>query len=395
MKHIDLPSVDRALASFLEIVEPLKRTMTVLLEDADDRVLSKDILAPMDYPHYDQCILDGYAVQAADTANCGAGSTKELSLITEGPVNSGFCMTAHTGSALPPGADALLRLEAATESAGRILASEEVTKGKWIWPRGGGIREGSIVNREGMHLKPTDIAMLAKLGISRVEVYEKPQVLIVPTGDECIRRGDEIAPGFVYETNGLMCSLLVKRYGGSSTLHDIVPDNEALLRDVLLKGASHDLIVTIGGSSAGGRDLMEQAVASMGEVLFHGVALHPGNHMGTGFVKIAGKRTPVLFLPGYTESCAVAAFTFVDAAVRRLGHLPPSCHPVHQAELAERMVTSLGMRAVRKVNIQDGKARPIKLLGESALSGRFGYVVVPEDRAVFERGEFVEAIHFE
>ena len=285
MKNNKRVSVDEALALFLSFVEPINRINTVPLEEADDRVLSKDIIAPLDYPHYDQCILDGYAVQAADTAGCREGSERALSLTTEDYVGSGLCTLAHTGGALPSGADALLPLENATEKDGCILASKEVTKGEWIWPRGGGIREGNVVNKEGMLLKPVDIAMLAKLGVTHVEVYDRPRVLIVPTGDECIKRDEEIAPGFVYETNGLMCSLLVKRYGGYPILHDIVPDDKTRLRDVLLKGNDYDLVVTIGGSSASKRDLMGQVISSMGEVFFHGVALHPGNHMGTGFVR--------------------------------------------------------------------------------------------------------------
>jgi molybdopterin molybdotransferase len=250
MKPCDLLSVDRALASFLEVVEPLRRTVSVRLEEADERVLARDVLAPMDYPHYDQCILDGYGVVAADTEGCGEGVERSLRLSATGPVESGVCVSAHTGSPLPPGADALLRLEGTAERGEHILVREAVTRGQWVWPKGGGIRQGAVVNREGMQLKPSDIAMLAKLGLFEVEVYDRPRVLVVPTGDECVKRGAPIGPGFVYEVNGLMCQLLVERYGGAATLHEIVPDCEARLRDALTSGTSHDLIVTIGGSSA-------------------------------------------------------------------------------------------------------------------------------------------------
>ncbi len=395
MKKNVLISVDQALESFLDVVDPLERTVIISLEDADDRVLSRDITAPMDYPHYDQCILDGYGVQAADTVGCGEDSGRALALAAGGHVTSGFFKRAHTGDMLPSGADALLPLEVAVEKAGGIIAFKELKIGEWVWPKGGGIGEGDVVYRKGMRLKPTDIAMLAKLGISHVEAYDMPRALIVPTGDECIRRGEKIEPGFVFETNGLMCCLLVKRYGGHPTLHDIVGDEEEKLKNVLTEGSGYDLVVTIGGSSASARDLMERTVASMGEVLFHGVALHPGNHMGAGFIGNGEKRTPVIFLPGYTESCAVAAFTFVDKAVTRLGHYPSSRRVGSAAELTGKVTTSLGVRAVRKVNVCNGKARPIKMLGESALEGEFGYLVVPEDRSGFEAGDFVEVTYLE
>ncbi|HVN98121.1 MAG TPA: molybdopterin molybdotransferase MoeA [Syntrophorhabdaceae bacterium] len=395
MKNSMLPNVDKAIASLLETVEPLKRVVTVLLEDADNRVLSKNVVAPMDYPHYDQCILDGYVLRALDTVGCGEGSERVLRVTTDEHIASGCCVLAHTGSALPGGADALLPLEDAKERDGCVLVSKEVTKHQWIWPRGGGLARGDCVNKEGLQLKPVDIAMLAKLGVGDVEVYDRPRVLIVPTGDECVKRGDQISPGFVYETNGLMCSLLVERYGGCPTLHEIVPDDETQLKEVLMDGTDYDLIITIGGSSKSKRDLMEQVISSMGEVLFHGVALHPGNHMGTGLIRNGEKTIPVIFLPGYTESCAVAAFMFVDAVVKKLGHYPPSSRTGHQAQLIGRATASLGVRGVRKVNIHDGKARPIKMLGESNLMGKYGYIMIPEDRAGLEAGEFVEIIYFE
>jgi molybdopterin molybdotransferase len=396
MKHDILTDVDQAMTSFLEIVEPLARTVIVPLEDADNRVLSKDVIARMDYPHYDQCILDGYAIRAADTIGCGEeGSSRVLRVVTGDYVASGSCMVVHTGSMLPSGADALLPLESATEKANGILALKEVAKGEWIWPKGGGVRKEDTVNREGMYLKPTDIAMLAKLGISHVDVYDRPRVLIVPTGDECIKRGEEIAPGFVYETNGLMCCFLVKRYGGIPILYDIMPDNKEKLIEVMREGLEFDLVVTIGGSSASGRDLMEEVVSSAGEVLFHGVSFHPGNHMGAGFVSNGRKRTPVIFLPGYTESCAVAAFMFVDPAVKKLGHYPPSLHGKERVQLAEKVTTPAGIRAIRKVNIQNGMAKQIKMIGESSEAGKYAYIIVQEGIKAVEIGETIESVCLE
>ncbi|HEX2965260.1 MAG TPA: molybdopterin molybdotransferase MoeA [Syntrophorhabdaceae bacterium] len=395
MKKSELKSVDDALAEFLSFVEPIGRTVMLTLEEADDRILARNVVAPMDYPHYDQCILDGYAVRTEDLAGCGENNSRPLSLVVGNHVNGGCCTLVHTGDAFPAGADALLPLEDASEENGYVLASKEVTEGQWIWPKGGGLARGELVVREGHQLKPIDIAMLAKVGIDAVEVYDRPSVLILPTGDECINRGKEVPPGFVYETNGLMVSLLVKRYGGSPTLHDVVPDDQVRLEKALTEGTHYDLIVTIGGSSGSKRDLMEEVVSSIGEALFHGVALHPGNHMGTGVIKKGEKQTAVIFSPGYTESCAVAAFVFGEAAVRRLGHFPASLHAGYQAQLTGDLSVRVGIRGVRKVNIQNGKAKPIKMLGETHLPGNYGYVVVPEDRAGFDAGESVEVLHFE
>jgi len=390
-----LVSVDDSLTSFLSSMEPVNRTIILPIEEADDRILSKDIVAPMDYPHYDQCILDGYAVLAEDTVDCGTEPIRYLSLTDNDFVAKGLCTVVHTGSVLPPGADAVLRIEDVIIKENRIIPTKEVKKGQWIWGKGAGLSQDDTVYREGMQLKPTDIAMLAKLDIAEVCIYDRPRVLIVPTGNECVRRGQVLEAGFVYEANGLMCALLVKRYGGDPTIHDIVPDNIEKLSDAIRQGLDYDMVVTIGGSSSGERDFMAQVMALTGTVIFHGVALHPGNHMGAGSIRGNNADIPVLFLPGYTESCAVASFTFVDAAVKRLGHRPPSRYSTETCLLTEPVATPNGIRAVRKVHVRDGKARPIKMIGDSAEPGNYAYLTISEDRADLEADRMVEAVYLE
>lgn len=387
--------MDEALRLFLGFTAPTDRSETILLDDADNRILCKDIIAPMDYPHYDQCILDGYAVKAEDTSGCTRKRGKELLLATKDKVRRGSCVLVHTGSALTPGADALVPIEDTIEKGSNILVLKEVKKREWIWSKGEGISTGNVVFRKGMQLKPTDIAMLAKLGVSHVDVYEKPRVLIVPTGDECVQRGESPGPGFVYETNGLMSSILVKRYGGNPTLHDIVPDDKARLAEAMKEGFEYDLIVTIGGSSAGKRDLMAQVVSSIGKVLYHGVALHPGNHMGAGFIRFGHETRPIAFLPGYTESCAVSTFMFIDPAIRKIGHYPPSQWEKEPVKLNGKISIPIDIIAVRKVNIKNGIAKPVKMLGESAEMGRYAYVIVPDGVSTVESGEATESEYLE
>ena len=395
MERNRLKNMDVALRLFLDAVAPTDRTERIPLEDADNRVLCKDITAPLDYPHYDQCILDGYAVRAEDTVGCGARNAKAMLPVKKGRVREGLCVSVHTGSAMPPGADALVPLEDVTEKDGRVLVLKEVKKREWVWSRGEGIAAGGVVLREGMQLKPTDIAMLAKVGMTHVDVYDKPRVLIIPTGDECVRRDASLGPGFVYEVNGLMCCLLVKRYGGNPTLHDIVPDDRGRLADALTGCREHDLVVTIGGSSAGKRDLMGRVVSSIGQVMYHGVAFHPGNHMGAGLIGVAEEVRPVAFLPGYTESCAVSAFMFVGPAIRKIGHYPRAQYGREPVQLTGDMSTPVGIRAVRKVNVRDGRARQVKLIAESADPGRYAYIVVPEETSLIESGQTAEAVYLE
>lgn len=390
-----LTGTREALEAFLSLVYPVSQTETIDLEDADNRALGKAILAPVDYPHYDQCIVDGYAVKAEDTTRCTEGLSRVLPLSGEGAVLTGTCQTVHTGSALPPGADAVVMIEHTVSSPEGITLQKEARKGDWIWPKGAGIRKGNVVYDEGRQLKPTDVAMLAKIGVSRVEVYKKPRVLILPTGDEVIARDECLSPGIVYESNGLMCQMLIKRYGGEPVLAGIIPDNPGLLEEALREGAGYDLIVTIGGSSGGKRDLMAQAIAAVGKVTTHGIAFHPGNHAGTGYLEIEGRRTPIVFLPGYTESCAVAMFTLVEPAVRKLGRLPPRHIGRSGVVLTGGYPKPQGIRKVIKVRVIDGQATPVKLIGEPPAPGEYAYVVIPENIEGYTAGEKVECRYLE
>jgi molybdopterin molybdotransferase len=394
MKGDKRASVDEALALFLGWVQPLNRVTTISIDEADDRVLSQSILAPMDYPHYPQVILDGYAVKAADVPRNSVSAERTL-LKVSARVENGCCKLIHTGDALPEGADAVLPLEDAEESEGSVAVLKSVIPGQWIWNAGAGLKRDAIVFRDGMQLKPTDIAILAKLGIAAVPVYDKPRVLIIPTGDELVKAGGELKPGIVFESNGLMVSMLIKRYGGVPALHDIVPDDVEEIRKILSWGQKYDLVVTIGGSSASKRDLMDAAASDSGRLAFHGVSLHPGNHMGAGEIASENGRTPIICLPGYTESCAVAAFVFVNAAIRKLGHYPQLLCSHQRAVLERKVTTPVGVRSVRKMCLVDGKAIPIALIGDSSRAGSYAYLVVPEDKGELGAGEEVECAFLE
>jgi molybdopterin molybdotransferase len=390
-----LTGTEEALDRFLRLVDPVQQVEMIDVDQADDRVLSGAVTSPADYPHYDQCIVDGYAVKAEDTTGCGERKSKVLLRSGDGPVRAGTCQVVHTGSALPEGADAVVMIEETTSSHDGIAIQKEAKNGDWIWPAGAGIRKGEVVFIEGRQLKPTDVAMLARLGIARVEVYRKPRVVIIPTGDEVIGRGGHLAPGTVYESNGLMCQMLVRRSGGEPVLTDVVPDDLGRLKEALIRGTDYDLIVTIGGSSGGKRDLLEHAVSSVGAVAVHGIAFHPGNHSGIGCVENGGKRTPVAFLPGYTESCAVAIFTLVEPAVRKLGRLPS--HPSARSELVLTRDFSkpAQIRKVLKVRAADGKATPVKLIGEPDAPGEYAYLVIPEGVEGLRAGDKVEGRYLE
>lgn len=371
-----LVSVDDALEIFLEAVLPIGRTYRAELDFADNRVLSSAAIAPGDHPHFDQCVMDGYAVIAADTAGCSRERPVELRPVVGGRLAHGQCMPVHTGSALPEGADAVVRLEDAMAGDGAVRVLAEAPPGQHYTPRGSVVKGGGVVFPKGMQLKPTDIAMLASLGISGVEVYEKPRVLVIPTGDEIVERGRTAGPGQMNESNGLMCYLLVRRFGGKASLWDIVEDDVEKLGDALRGGLDYDLVVTTGGTSVGRRDHMHELVESMGRVLVHGVGLRPGRPLGLGYLEGDGRRVPIVFLPGVPDACAAGAMAFVGPAIRKMGRYPPLRFPADKPRLAGRLKVPPGTRSVSKVRVDAGTATPAGIVGPSPEGGEPAYVLL-------------------
>lgn len=394
-KFAKLTSVDDAIQILLDICRPVENRSMIDLEYADNRILSRDIDAPRNYPHYDLSLMDGYAVRAEDTTGARGDAGKFLKLIKEGAVSGGTCMQVHTGGALPEGANAVVRREdtAAENDGMRVMA--EVKAGDNFVPEGSMLKKGDIVYREGAQLKPTDIGTLGRLGFTRVEVYEKPRVLIIPTGDELMERGKEPGPGAINDGNSLICQLTVKRYGGKPALHDIVRDNLEALTEALKEGSRYDLIITTGGTSVGFRDRMADAIASIGKVLVHGVALKPGRPMGIGYIDHKEKRTPVMFLPGVMEACAVSMLTFAGAAVRKLGRYPGPHAYKGKAVLTRGVRKFPHTLAVTKLLIEGDRATPVNIVGEPSRRGEYAYLVAPEDGGSYEEGEEIETCYLE
>jgi molybdopterin molybdotransferase len=260
------------------------------------------------------------------------------------------------------------------------------------------VKKGSVVFRRCHRLKPSDIGLLLSMGLAKVPVFDKPRALIIPTGDEIIPRGARLEAGNMYESNGVMNLLYVERFGGSGSVHAIVPDDREKLAEALREGLNYDLIVTTGGSSVGKRDLIVEAVSSVGRVLVHGVSIKPGKPVAMGYVEAGGRRAPIVCLPGYPAACAIDSMVFVDRAVKKLGNLPPTSYRTQKAVLTRKIFSELGFRTYTRVSVEGGKATPLRTKGAgvlSSISRADGYVVIPEDVEGYEAGSTVEVVFLE
>lgn len=386
--------VEDARAALAERVSPHGRSETVPIEAADGRVTAAEIVAERNVPHYDRAAMDGYAVQADETHRASPRSPVQLSLTTT--VGDGGAEPVHTGSPLPEGADAVVKLEETTERDEILDVFDAVAAGENVGEVGEDVAAGTSLYDPGSVLRPSDLGLLKSLGHESVDVATKPEVAVIPTGEELVQ--SEPAPGEIIETNGLTVSRLVQRWGGTPRYRSVVTDDRDALGAALERDLDADLIATTGGSSVGARDLLPTLIRDRGDVFVHGVALRPGHPVALGEIA----DTPVLALPGYPVACLVNAVQFLRPAMKWLMGTDLPDHPTVRAQLDQKLRSEPGIRTFARVALRESPdgpvADPIRASGAGVLSSvtrADGWVVVPEPDEGLPAGESVAVERWE
>ncbi len=384
--------VDTAKKIFFEAIRPIERKESVPLEAASGRVLAANIEAEQNVPHYKRAAMDGYALKANDTLGAAVASPVLLTL-TDGDVGPGTCHRVHTGSAIPKGADAVVMLEDTRASGTTVEILSQLHPGKHVGDIGEDVAADELLLSSGHLLRPGDMAVLASTGISDVEIYHRPLVAIIPTGEEVVPRGKPLEAGMVWETNSLMTACYVRQAGGFPRINDIVTDDPELIRQAIQDNSDADMIVISGGTSVGERDHVPAAVEALGKLLVHGVAISPGKPTALGVVE--GK--PILCMPGYPVAGLVALLVFGIPAIQKLGHIPSRPETVVNLPLKEKITSRQGYQTYVRVRIKDGGVEPVMASGAGILSSvarADGYVVVPPNVEGYGAGTEVDVIWF-
>lgn len=371
------------------------RTERLPLTEADGRTLAQSVTSDRNVPHYRRAAMDGFAVRAADTFGASNRAPKLLR-IAEDEVAPGDAVRVHTGSELPPGADAVVMVEYVETVGDDLEVFDAVAEGENVAPEGEDVEQGQQLYDAGHRLRPSDLGLLKSTGVVEVAVYEKPRVAVIPTGEELVEADPD--PGQVIETNGLTISRLVERWGGEADYQDIVTDDKAALSDAITSNLDSDIIVTTGGSSVGERDLIPEVIDEIGEVLVHGVALKPGHPVAVGVVE----ETPVIMLPGYPVACIINAVQFLRPAIKWSGGMALDSFPTVEARLGRKIRSDVGDRTFVRVRLseEDGErvAMPTRASGSGVLSSvalADGWVEVPESSEGIAEGEMVAVQNWE
>jgi molybdopterin molybdotransferase len=379
-----------ALNAFLTAIVPIDETDVTPIREARGRVLAQQIVAQRDEPNYRRAAMDGYAVVADDTL--GASEHSPVALRIGDSVRRGVASRVHTGSKMPDQADSVVMVED-VESLGDVVEIRaQVHPFENVGLKGEDVGRGDIVFRTGHQLRPADIGLLASLEVRDVTVYRRPDVAIIPTGEELVEKGP--SEGEVVETNGLMNALLVEQWGARYRYRSIVPDARELIEAALMRDVDADLILTTGGTSVGIRDLVPEAVHKLGKLMVHGIAISPAKPTALGLLE----DTPIACLPGFPVACLVAAYAFVKPAIYRLAHVERAFERTVTGTLANKITGKPGSRTYARVAIRNGRVEPIMVSGSGILSSMAkadGFVIIPENVEGFEEGQQVEVALFD
>ncbi len=394
-------SLDEARRRLADAAVPMARTERVPLERAAGRVVAADVTSPVDVPPFSRSAMDGYAVVAADTRGATRETPARLRVVERiyagrlptSTIVPGTCAEIATGAALPDGADAVVMVEEtarAGDDAVDLFAAAHAAQN--IGRRGSDIEAGSVVARRGDVLHPSRVGSLAAVGADGVEVYGRPRVAILSTGNEVVEPGRTLAPGRIYDVNRFTLAAVVEAHGGVAVAHAAAHDDVGALERALDACLTADLIVCSGGSSVGERDLIVDLVSKRGTMIFHGIAVKPGKP--TAFATIEG--TPFFGMPGNPASCLSNAYILLVPFLRAVARLPPHQPRVVRMPLGRRIASPSGRHTFFTVRVVDDAAQPaFKGSGDiTSLSQADGYIEIAADRNGVDEGALVDVTLF-
>ncbi|WKY48643.1 molybdopterin molybdotransferase MoeA [Eubacteriaceae bacterium ES3] len=383
-----------------EGIEP--ESETVNLQECLNRYLFNDLVADLNVPHFNRSVVDGYAVKLEDVQGASESIPGFLKIIgcaqmgkeTKLCLNQGQTVYVPTGGMVPDKTDAMVMIEY-TEKMGdsdlAVYSSAGLNENMMLV--GDDIKKGQVVLKKGHRLRPQDIGALSAIGYTQIQVFKRPKIGIISTGDEVIRPGQMPSPGEIIDINTPALSALAISRGFEVVKTDYVHDSFAAISEKLKEFIDNcDVVVLSGGSSMGEKDYTVKVIDELGEVFLHGLAVKPGKPTILG--KVEGK--PVVGLPGQ-PAAAIMVFTMISDYLNDLfyGTTAGDLKKV-TGRLMENIHAAPGRRTFQTVKIikNDGQIEVWPTYGKSGmitlLSDSHGYLDIAEDTEGLNAGESVQ-----
>ncbi len=385
-------------ARIAALIPPTPVTLRPAL-DCVGLVLAEDLVSAVSLPPFDNSAMDGYAVQSADVADAERHAAVALPVPVDIPAGKTDIVpllpgTAHrimTGAAIPPGADAVVKVEDTDGGEQRVAVRAPVAPGTHIRLAGEDVTAGDTVLRGGTVLGSPQLGLAAAIGLAELPVHRPVRVLVLSTGSELVAPGNPLLHGQIYESNSVLLAAAVREIGGEATVLRFVPDDvDAFHAAVAEHLGEVDLLVTSGGVSAGAYEVVKDALTGQG-VEFLRVAVQPGGPQGSGTFK----GLPVVTLPGNPVSAALSFELFLrPALLAAMGHAVIH-RPRVRARSAAELRSPSARRQYRRGRLEGDVVTPVggpgsHLLASFAASNCL--IEVPEDAEVIAEGDVVDVL---
>jgi molybdopterin molybdotransferase len=395
----------RALVEAYAVKLPRGRVEECALIHCDGRVLAREVRADRDFPPFSRATRDGFAVRAADTA----GIPTRLTVVGEIAAGSRTAITIAagqaaeimTGAPLPEGADAVVMVEYTEGEGDSVTVRRAVRSGDNFVPRGAEANAGAPLLSPGTRFNPAAIAVAASVGVTSAEVYQKPVVAILATGDELVEVGEHPGTSQIRNSNSYSIAAQVRRAGGEPLLLPIARDNEPSIRAAVAEASSADLLLLSGGVSMGKYDLVEQVLSSEG-ARFHmtGAKIQPGKPIVFGtFSRQGSGELPFFGLPGNPISTMVTFDLLVTPVLSALGGSTAAPLRFAHAELEEDLKVASGLTrflpATLSGSISGSRVAVVPWHGSGDLTAIVRancYLVVPPEATLLTRGSYVSIL---
>jgi len=334
----------------LNLVEPLGAE-DVELRSTRDRILATAVTSHLDFPHWDNSAMDGYAVRFEDVKSASAETPAVLEIVEEIPagyqpqksVLSGQAARILTGSVMPQGADTIVIQEETKREGGQVLILKSPAEPQaFVRHRGAFYQAGSLLLPAGLALKAPEIAVLAAAQCNQVCVYRRPRVAILSTGSELVTPDRPLQPGQIVDSNQYALAALVEQMGGEAIPLGIVADQPEALKAAIAHAVSiADVVLSSGGVSVGDYDYVDRILAELGaQIHIRAVAVRPGKPL-----TVATFPNVIYFgLPGNPVSALVTFWRFVQPALRKLSGLSHGWEPTFVQAKTRQDLRSDGKR---------------------------------------------------
>jgi len=401
----DALPVAKANEVIRSFVKPIAGVEKIPVRAALGRVLSADIVSPIDVPSHDNSAMDGYAVRNDDL---GAGEPVTLTEIGTAyagreftaEVKRGECVRVMTGAVMPKNTDTVVIQEAVTANGKRIAIPPGQDPGQNRRLAGEDLHKGKPALHAGTLLRPAELGLIASLGIGEVSVRRKLKVAFFSTGDELVLVGKRLKAGEVYDSNRYTLWGMLTRLGCEVIDLGVVRDDPKKLEAAFRKAAAvADAVVTSGGVSVGEADFTKQMMAKLGEVVFWKIAMRPGRPMAFGRIRARGRSAYLFGLPGNPVAVMVTFYHFVRGALLTLMGRTDTDLPLLRAKAETAMRKKPGrteyQRGILELKNGEWSVRITGAQGSGILSSMSQancFVVLAHQQGAVKAGDYVEVM---